>query len=95
MVNTPFSKKCEILYQLWENTVDSDTWYDFWEANDLGLIVAQGIIEELFDSATSVGVHWLENTWQEVLEYINVDSEDEIPFDSLEALLDYADYTIV
>jgi hypothetical protein len=95
MDSTPFSKKCEILYRLWEETVDSDTWYDFWETNDLGLIVAQGVVESLFNAPTSDGISWLENTWQNVLEYINIAPEDEIPFDSVEALLDYADYTIV
>lgn len=92
MDNTPFSKKCEILYNLWERTQSDDTWYDMWEVNDLGLNVAKGIAEGLFVIATSEGIHWLELTWQGILEYIDV--FEDIGFDSLNALLDYADYSI-
>lgn len=92
MDNTPFSKKCEILYNLWERTESNDVWHDVWEVNDLGLNVAKGIAEGLFVIATSEGIHWLDLTWQAILEYMDV--LDDIGFDSLNALLDYADYSI-
>ena len=48
---TPFSKKCEILGDLWLNYREDEAFDDFIEYNDLGLPLAYAISNEIVHTA--------------------------------------------
>ncbi len=74
MVNTPFSKKCDILAMLWVFYKDTDNegWQEFFKWADIGLPMAymssQGHITIKKD-----GKNFLEDTWNAFCEMISID----------------------
>lgn len=105
MDTTSFSKKCEILFNWHYVSTElenhkTDYWFTFWNEHEMGLLVAKGIAENCFDSATRLGNKYLDETWLDFIHYMGcVDSSNfvnpnEYPtnFNSLQELLDYVEY---
>lgn len=68
---TPFSKKCEILANLWIQYRTQEGLKDFFEYNDMGLPLAYAINNEIVgNTAKSQGV--IEETWELFLAALNL-----------------------
>lgn len=68
---TPFSKKCEILSDLWIQYRLQDGFQDFFDYNDLGLPLAYAVNNEIVgNTAKSQGV--IEETWELLLAALNL-----------------------
>ena len=69
--NTDYSKKCEILNDLWINHINNEMFYDFIEVNDLGLpmahFISQGIVE-----STPLAQEIVEQTFADLLELLEI-----------------------
>jgi hypothetical protein len=105
MDNTPFSKQCEILNEMYHLSTEVEahkTQYltQFWQDHDMGLLVAKGVAERCFNVATPLGLEYLEETWLAFIHYMGcVDTSNfvdptEYPtsFNSLQELFDYVEY---
>jgi hypothetical protein len=87
MSETPinhFSKKCEILGDLWLNYRASEQFEDFIEYNDIGLPLAYAFANEIA-KPTGIAEQYIEETYSLFLEALEI--EDEV-FDSLDEMLD-------
>jgi hypothetical protein len=74
MSDTPtnhFSKKCEILADLWLNYKDDEQLQDFFEYNDIGIPLGYAIAEELA-KPTEIGVRYVEETYALLLESLDL-----------------------
>jgi hypothetical protein len=74
MSDTPtnhFSKKCEILADLWLNYKDDEQLQDFFEYNDIGIPLGYAIAEELA-KPTEIGVRYVEETYALLLESLEL-----------------------
>jgi hypothetical protein len=60
---TTFSKRCDILGELWIAYRDDETFEDFIDYNDLGLPLAYAISKEIAIS-TSVAETMIDETWE-------------------------------
>ena len=80
---TPFSKRCEILSELWMNHRDDEAFEEFIEYNDLGLPMAHLIAESLVE-ATRQGEIYIDETFDLLLNVLNIDDDD---YDSLSEML--------
>jgi hypothetical protein len=87
MSDTPtnhFSKKCEILADLWLNHRSDDEFQDFIEYNDIGLPLAYAFAEDLA-KPTEIGIRFVDETYSLLCEAL--DLPDDIEWDSLETML--------
>ena len=80
---TPFSKRCEILSELWMNYRDNETFDDFIEYNDLGLPMAHLIAENLVEP-TRQGEIYIDETFDLLLETLRIEDDN---YDSLSEML--------
>jgi hypothetical protein len=81
---TPFSKRCEILGELWITYRNDKDFRDFIEYNDIGLPVAYAISNAIVES-TTVSEAFINETWNLLLESLEVD--EDTGFDNVEDLL--------
>jgi hypothetical protein len=84
MSDTPtnhFSKKCEILADLWLNHKDDAQLEDFIEYNDIGLPLAYGFAEELA-KPTEIGTKYVNETYALLVEALDISPD--LEYDSLE-----------
>lgn len=84
---TPFSKRCEILSELWLNYRDNETFDDFIEYNDLGLPMAHLIAENLVE-ATRQGEIYIDETFELLLNVLSIEDDN---YDSLAEMLEKLD----
>jgi hypothetical protein len=92
MSDTPtnhFSKKCEILADLWLNYRDDEQLKDFIEYNDIGIPLAYAIAEELA-KPTEIGVRYVEESYALLCEALEL--PDDIEWDSLDTMLQEKDW---
>jgi hypothetical protein len=82
---TPFSKKCEILGDLWLDYREDESFKDFFEYNDLGVPIAYAVQEKLIEKLTSEGTRIVEESFRLLLAGLSV---EDTGFDSLEDLLE-------
>jgi hypothetical protein len=80
---TPFSKKCEILGQLWMDYRDDQEFTDFIEYNDLGLPLAYAISEDIVKSSP-LSEQYISETFELFLNGLNLEDEG---FETLEDIL--------
>ena len=80
---TPFSKRCEILSELWMNHRDDEAFDDFIEYNDLGLPMAHLIAEKLVEP-TRQGEIYIDETFDLLLETLRIEDDN---YDSLSEML--------
>ena len=80
---TPFSKRCEILSELWMNYRDNETFEEFIEYNDLGLPMAHLIAENLVE-ATRQGEIYIDETFELLLNVLSIEDDN---YDSLAEML--------
>lgn len=80
---TPFSKRCEILSELWMNYRDNEEFEEFIEYNDLGLPMAHLIAENLVE-ATRQGEIYIDETFELLLDVLRIEDDD---YDSLSEML--------
>jgi hypothetical protein len=69
--NTDYSKKCEILNDLWINHVNNEMFEDFIEVNDLGLPLAHFITHGIVES-TPLAQEIVEQSFEDLLELLEV-----------------------
>ena len=84
---TPFSKRCEILSELWINYRDNETFEEFIEYNDLGLPMAHLIAENLVE-ATRQGEIYIDETFELLLNVLSIEDDN---YDSLAEMLEKLD----
>jgi hypothetical protein len=90
MSDTPtnhFSRKCEILADIWLNYRDDEQLKDFIEYNDIGIPLAYAVAEELA-KPTEIGVRYVEETYALLLESLDLEDSDEL--DSIDTMFDEA-----
>ena len=80
---TPFSKRCEILSELWMNYRNNETFEEFIEYNDLGLPMAHLIAENLVE-ATRQGEIYIDETFELLLNVLSIEDDN---YDSLAEML--------
>ena len=83
-----FSKKCEVLADLWMNYRQDENMADFVEYNDLGLPLAYMTHTKLV-TATEEGQKYIEETYDLFCAAIGLDNEKE--YNSLNEMLGQAD----
>ena len=79
-----FSKKCEVLAELWINYKTDDNLSDFIEYNDLGLPMAY-MVNTGLSNLTDEGMKYVNETYNLFCLAIGVDEEKE--FDNLNEML--------
>lgn len=84
---TDFSKKCEILGDLWFEYRDDDQFKDFIEYNDIGLPLAYAVVSELA-TATPKGELYINETWDLFIDALSLDYNEE--YESLDDMLEQA-----
>ena len=82
-----FSKKCEILGDLWIEYRDDDNFKDFIEYNDIGLPLAYAVSSELA-TATPKGELYVNETWDLFIDSLGLDYNAE--YESLDEMLEQA-----
>ena len=85
--NTPYSKRCGILGELWIDFREDEAFVDFIEYNDLGLPLAYIISENIAES-TTLSENYINETFDLLLEALHV---EDTGFEDLEELLISAD----
>ncbi len=91
MSDTPtnhFSKKCEILADLWLNYRSDQQLEDFMEYNDIGLPLSYAFTEELA-KPTEIGIRFVEETYSLFVEALNIPDEE---YEALEEMLDASEW---
>jgi hypothetical protein len=91
MSDTPtnhFSRKCEILGDLWSSYRQDEEFADFIEYNDLGLPLAYAFSNDLA-TPTGIAERYIEESYSLLLEALGL-SDSQI-FDSLEEMLAESD----
>jgi hypothetical protein len=68
---TDYSKKCEILNDLWINHINNEMFYDFIEVNDLGLPMSHFIFEGIVES-TPLAQEIVEQSFEDLLELLEI-----------------------
>jgi hypothetical protein len=81
--STPFSKRCEILADLWVAYKGDEEMADFISYNDLGLPLAYAINTEIVPSTVKAEL-FIDETFELLLSGLELDDEG---FDSLEDIL--------
>jgi hypothetical protein len=83
ITTTPFSKKCEILGELWLKYRSEEEFEDFLEYNDLGLPIAYAIANDIVKS-TDLAKSFVEETFDLLITSLNV---EDTGWDNLDQLL--------
>ena len=83
ITTTPFSKKCEILGELWLKYRSEEEFEDFLEYNDLGLPIAYAIANDIVKS-TDMAKSFVEETFYLLITSLNV---EDTGWDNLDQLL--------
>jgi hypothetical protein len=83
---TDFSKKCEILGDLYSNYREDPEFKDFAEFNDLGLPLAYLSHEGLCELSTD-GERYIEETWNLFVDSLGI---EDVGFESLDEMLQAA-----
>ena len=85
MDNTPFSSKCEILYDFYMNY--SDEYEEFIDENDIGVPAA---VLSYIGAATLTdkGIHSIEETWISLCDILQIDSYGNYP--TIEFMMEFA-----
>jgi hypothetical protein len=86
ITTTPFSKKCEILGELWLSYRSEENLEDFLEYNDLGLPIAYAIANDIVKS-TDLAKAFVEETFDLLLASLEIEDRD---WDNLDELLSIA-----
>ena len=86
ITTTPFSKKCEILGELWLSYRQDEELEDFLEYNDLGLPIAYAIANDIVKS-TDLAKSFVEETFDLLLASLEVQDEG---WENLDQLLSIA-----
>jgi hypothetical protein len=86
ITTTPFSKKCEILGELWLKYRSQEDLEDFIEYNDLGLPIAYAIANDIVKS-TDLAKAFVEETFDLLLASLQVEDTN---WDNLDELLSMA-----
>jgi len=84
MAETTFSKKVEILADLWITYSNDETFADFFEYNDLGLPLAYALDNDIVVANENTN-KFIEETFALLLSGLE---QEDTGFDSLNALLD-------
>lgn len=82
-MNTEFSKRCEILSDLWMKYGHEEELSDYMEYNDLGLALAFSINEDIVKS-TPVAEAYINESFDLLLESMSIEDND---FQSLDEIL--------
>lgn len=85
--STPFSKRAEILGDLWIGYKNDSEFFDFFDYNDLGLPLAYAIATDIV-SATPKAEMFISETFDLLLASFNLADEG---YDSLDDLLGFGD----
>jgi hypothetical protein len=80
--NTPYSKRCEILGQLWIQYSDEESLEDFFSYNDLGLSLSFAIDNEIVKS-TPIAEGYINETFDLLLAALSMEDKG---FDNLDEL---------
>ena len=94
MSDTPtnhFSKKCEILADLWLNHRSDNELEDFIEYNDIGLPLAYAFAEDLA-KPTEIGTRFVEETYDLLVKALEI--PEDYDYESLEEMFDTSDREI-
>jgi hypothetical protein len=83
ITTTPFSKKCEILGELWLSYRQDEELEDFLEYNDLGLPIAYAIANDIVKS-TDLAKSFVEETFDLLITSLKV---EDTGWDNLDDLL--------
>lgn len=83
---TPFSKRCEILGELWLNYRDDEEFRDFFEYNDLGLPLAYAIKNDIVHIAP-LGEQMVNETFDILVSALEIEDTE---FESLDEMLSKA-----
>jgi hypothetical protein len=75
ITTTPFSKKCEILGELWLKYRSEPEFEDFIDYNDLGLPIAYAIANDIVKS-TDLAKSFIEETFDLLLVALGLEDED-------------------
>jgi hypothetical protein len=86
ITTTPFSKKCEILGELWLQYRQDEELEDFLEYNDLGLPIAYAIANDIVKS-TDMAKSFVEETFDLLLASLKV---EDTGWENLDDLLSIA-----
>ena len=86
ITTTPFSKKCEILGELWLAYRQDEELEDFIEYNDLGLPIAYAIANDIVKS-TDLAKSFVEETFDLLITSLKV---EDTGWDNLDELLSMA-----
>jgi hypothetical protein len=86
ITTTPFSKKCEILGELWLSYRSEEEFQDFIEYNDLGLPIAYAIANDIVKS-TDMAKAFVEETFDLLITSLEVEDEN---WENLDELLSIA-----
>jgi hypothetical protein len=78
-----FSRKCEILADLWLNHRGDDKFQDFIEYNDIGLPLAYAFAEELA-KPTEIGTKFVDETYSLFVEALDVNPD--LEYESLDEM---------
>jgi hypothetical protein len=81
---TPYDKRCEIIADLWIKYGDEDELEDFMSYNDLGLVLAFAIHEDIVKS-TVLAEGYINETFDLLLEAM---STEDTGFDTIEQILE-------
>lgn len=87
MDKTPFSNRCEILYDFYMDYSGSEDYSDFIALNDLGFPAAVLTVTGAA-SLTDIGVKHVNDTWTSLCELLGVDSYGE--YENLDYLMEFA-----
>lgn len=87
--STDFSKKCEILDELWMVYRDAEPLQDYMEYNDLALPLAFAINEGIVES-TSTAKIYIEEAWGMLCEFLAIDENQY--YDSLDEMMEQSEH---
>ena len=89
MSKTPFSKKCEILGNVWlfyrEDAQADETWSRYFEVYDIGLPLSYMIWSDIA-SINDGNEQYVEEAWDDLCAIINVDPEGQ--YENLQHIFD-------
>ena len=75
-MTTPYKIKHKILADLWTKYKEARAWFDFFSYKDLGLPLAFMIEQKIVES-TPVAQVYIEETFEQLVELLGLDSDDE------------------
>jgi hypothetical protein len=86
---TSFSKRCEILADLWLNYKNDEQFQDFINYNDLALPFAYAVANNILDISVETQIeYFIDEAWRLLLEGLGL---EDFGFDDLDGLLGLAE----